>query len=104
MSLTKKDALGREVYKDMNGVERYIFKYYEDTDKKKMIIKLINDEQTVGLYNRSGKSITMSNDLSYYKFDAIKVYNNRIQLRLPRNIRDEYLRILKLLKQKKEDI
>lgn len=103
MSFTKKDALGREVYKDMNGVERYIFKYYEDTNKKKMIIKLINDEQIVGLYARNGKAITMSDDLSFYRFESIKVYNNRIEIKLPRNIRDEYLRILKLLKQKKED-
>ena len=102
MSIIKKDNLGREIYINVNNIERFIIKYYENTNKKKMIIKLLNNEKIMALYTREGRSIFVSNNYDFIDLDFVQVYKNEIKIKLPDRIMNEYLSILKILKTKRK--
>ena len=104
MSITKKDSLGRDVYIKVNDSERYFMKYYEETDKKKVIVRLVNKQKVVALFDRKGKTIFVSDDSEGYDFfdlGLIKVYKDEIKITLPDKVRNEYLMILRKIKNKK---
>ena len=103
MSITKKDNFGRDVYIKVNDSERYIIKYYVKTNKKKIIIKLINEEKIIALFGRNGRTIFSSNTSEFFDLGAIHVYKSEIKIILPEKIRNDYLLILRNLKKKKKE-
>ena len=99
--IVKKDELDRIIYKKLNDVERFLFKYYEDTNKMKVAIRLISKEQVVDIFDRKRNVIyTSENGINSVNLSSIKIYKNKIQLKLPITIRDEYLEILRFRKNK----
>ena len=95
MSKLIKDKLGRNIYIKNNESIRYIISYYDETHNIKMIIKLIHKNEVFALYSRNGETIYESDKDFLINLNNIKIYNNKIKIKLPFVIRDEYLKILK---------
>ena len=93
----KKDNLNRIVYNNINDYERYITKYYENTNQKKIIIKLLGNHQNIIILARSGDVIYSDEQSDFFNFEVIKFYNKKIEIKLPIETKNEYLKILKNL-------
>lgn len=103
MVIIKTDKLNRVIYKKLNDVERFIFKYYGDTNKLKIVIKLFNQTETADVFDKNGDLIFYNSDgFNNFDLSCIKIYNNTISIKLPIEIRDEYLNILKKLRKTKK--
>lgn len=95
----KKDKLNRVIYRNLNDVERVIYKYYGNTNKLKVIIRLISKEQIVNIFNKKGDLIySDEKKCSFIKLKNIKIYKNQIVIKLPNEIRKQYLDIYKKIK------
>lgn len=97
--IEKRDKLNRLVYVNFNEVERVIYKYYGNTNKIKIKIRLVSKEQIIEIYNKEG-NIIYSDEASnnFIKMKNIKIYKNKISIKLPNEIRKEYLEIYKKIK------
>jgi hypothetical protein len=92
--IEKRDKLNRLVYVNFNEVERVIYKYYGNTNKIKIKIRLVSKEQIVEIYNKEGKIIySDETNNNFIKMKNIKIYKNKISIKLPNEIRKEYLGI-----------
>ena len=93
--IVKRDNLNRIIYEKYSVSERYVITYYGNSNNKRVIIKLINNEQITVVLNKKGKLIFSSDTNQFCDLDVVKFYNKKIQLKLPLKIRNEYLSILK---------
>jgi hypothetical protein len=91
----KKDEFSRVIYKRENDVIRFIYKYYEDTNNIKLKIELIADEQVLQIYDRKRNVIYSSDERNKIILNNIKFYNANIKIKLPIDIKNEYVEILR---------
>lgn len=97
--IEKKDKLNRVIYRNLNDVERVIYKYYGNTNKIKIAIRLISKEQIVNIFNKEGQIIYSDEKKSgFIKLKNIKIYKNQIVIKLPNEVRKQYLDIYKKIK------
>jgi hypothetical protein len=97
--IEKRDKLNRLVYVNFNEVERVIYKYYGNTNKIKIKIRLVSKEQIIEIYNKEGRIIySDETNNNFIKMKNIKIYKNKISIKLPNEIRKEYLNIYKKIK------
>ena len=94
--IEKKDNLGRIIYCKYNDVERFIYKYYDDTKVLKLKISLIMNEQVLELFNKKQELIFLEEKIGLnINLSKIKIYNNKIKIILPLDIKNNYIQTLR---------
>lgn len=101
----KRDLLNRVIYRQINDVERFIYKYYGRTNILKIKIRLVCKEQEVELFDKKGKMIYPSENSSrILKLKNLTISENQITIKLPVKVKEEYIKKLKLLLNQKNKI
>lgn len=101
----KKDLLNRVIYRQINDVERFIYKYYGKTNVLKIKIRLVCKEQIVELFDKKGKIIySDENRNQILKLKNLIISKNQIRIKLPAKVKQEYMKNLRLLLNQKNKI
>jgi len=98
MFLEKTDDLNRIIYRKINDVERFIYKYYGKSNNLKLRIRLVCKEQTTELFDKKGRLIYSDEQINnILKLKYLIISKNQIRIKLPKNIKDEYNKNIKIL-------
>jgi hypothetical protein len=101
--LEKKDNLNRVIYRNLNDVERFIYKYYGKTNSLKFKIRLVCQEQFVEIFNKKGSLIYSDEQINkVLRLKNLIVSNNQIKIKLPKKIKEEYIKNTKNLLSKQK--
>lgn len=101
--LEKKDNLNRVIYRNLNDVERFIYKYYGKTNNVKLKIRLVCKEQFVEIFNKKGDLIYSDEQVNkVLKLKNLIVSNHQIKIKLPKKIKEEYSKNIKTLLNKQK--
>jgi hypothetical protein len=94
----KKDNLGRVIYRNINNVERFIYKYYGSSNIVKLKIRLVCKEQFIEIFNKKGVVIYSDEEKNkILKLKNLIISNYQIRIKLPKKIKEEYLKNIKTL-------
>ena len=99
----KKDNLNRVVYRKINDVERFIYKYYGKSNDIKLSIRLVCKEQIVEMFSKKGDLIYSDEQKKkFLKLKNLIIFNNQIKIKLPKIIKEEYSKNIKKLLSKQK--
>jgi hypothetical protein len=101
--LEKKDGLNRVIYRNINDVERFIYKYYDKSNNVKLKIRLVCREQFIEIFNKKGDLIYSDEQINkVLKMKNLIVSNHYIRIKLPKKIKEEYNKNIKTLLSKQK--